>query len=117
MERIPINIWDDFCEDGFLEEGEIQTTYAYVETSKISDENKEVILTCFLRHIQKELLIEGVNAWVEFKQYNPEHDFGFSRHEIIFEHITHTQIETLLEKIKEHQLFFKGVPLHIYSES
>jgi hypothetical protein len=31
FERIPINIWDDFYDDGFVPEGKIQETFIYVE--------------------------------------------------------------------------------------
>ena len=37
-DNICINIWDDFYEDGYVPEGEIQETYGYVEESTYSDD-------------------------------------------------------------------------------
>lgn len=33
LEYIPINIWDDFYDDGYVPEGEKLETYIYVEDS------------------------------------------------------------------------------------
>jgi hypothetical protein len=44
LKYIPINIWDDFHEDGYVPEGKKLETFIYVEDSTISREKQKQYL-------------------------------------------------------------------------
>ena len=54
---IPINIWDDFYDDGYVPQGKTQNTYIYVEEPDIPLEKQEAILQILLEHLKTLSLI------------------------------------------------------------
>jgi len=40
IKSIPVNIWDDYYDDGFIPKGEKQKTYIYIEDSNFLQEDK-----------------------------------------------------------------------------
>lgn len=109
IETIPINIWDDFYDDGYVPEGKKQETKIYIESGEIDEESKHKILKFFLEHIlriHKETnILEGVS-------------FELSGDEIWIENITHKQLDSLMQEL-EHggHIFYEKKLLNIYSES
>ena len=51
----PINIWDDFYDDGYVPEGEKLETYIYVEDSSVSHEKIKQCLELLLDYINQKL--------------------------------------------------------------
>lgn len=125
-QTIPINIWDDFYDDGYVPEGKIQKTYIYVEDSDLDLETKKGALEILLNHLKTKVDLPGVKLWMEFydskKKYpqlvGTEHEWClFERWEIKVEHLTHERLHSLVEELEEANLSFNGAKFNIYSES
>ena len=126
--RIPINIWDDFYEDGYVPEGKIQKTYAYVEDDKIPHDNRMQFLDAvndymldFIK-IQNEGVVTKMFFYESAKRYpnlvGTEHEYIlFDRWEIRFNHLTHERLGKLVEELNEANFEVEGVPFEFYSES
>lgn len=52
IKSIPINIWDDYYDDGYVPEGEKQETYLYVEDSDLSLEFRKNCLDNLIQFIK-----------------------------------------------------------------
>jgi len=125
IEDIPVNIWDDYYEDGYVPEGKVQETYIYIENSDLSHEFRKECLDNLLPHIRENVgpevrLFE--NFYDSKKKYpnvtGPEHEhFHFGRWEIRVENMSHKVRHELLEKLQSLDLKYKNIPYHIYSES
>jgi hypothetical protein len=126
--RIPINIWDDFYEDGYVPEGKIQKTYAYVEDDKIPHDNRMQFLDAVNDYMLDCLKLqdEGIETKMFFyesaKKYpnlvGTEHEYIlFDRWEIRFKHLTHKRLFKLVEQLNEANFEIEGVPFEFYSES
>jgi len=123
---IGINIWDDFYEDGFVPEGEIQETYMYVEEHHLSDDTKKFILGWILNKIEFENLLGSstqcelfyFDSKKEYPNLDPEHSsLHFTRWELRFKNITHQQVENLVDKLNKLKLKLNNEPVEFYSES
>ena len=124
---IPINIWDDYYEDGYVPEGKIQETYIYVEDNEIPHIKRKEYLEKILQYMNENLNLEGINLSMHFydsaKEYpefakNPEYEnLLFKRWKIKVEHLTHKRLSKLVEELNEANLSADGVPFQIYSES
>jgi hypothetical protein len=127
LEYIPINIWDDFHEDGYVPEGEKQETYIYVENSNISHDDRKRYLEILMNYILSHLNTEGIKIWMEFyesrKKYpnlvgNPDAEkMFFDRWKIKLEGITHERLHEWLKFLYEANLKSDNLDFHIYSES
>lgn len=129
--NIPINIWDDFYEDNFVPENEIQQTYAYVEDSDIPHEIQEQYLKFLLNFIQSNIDLNDCKMSLEFHDSKNDYDnetvercinhygenFFYKRWEIKFKGITHEQLDKLVEELRKANLRFNELPFNIYSES
>lgn len=120
LEKIHINIWDDFYEDGYVPEGEKQETYIYVEDNIPQDKIKEC-LELLLDNMNK-LNLEGVKMWLFFydsrtKYPNLDEKYHFERWEIRVENLTHERLSKLLVELHSANLSVDGIPFEIYSES
>jgi hypothetical protein len=126
--RVPINIWDDFYEDGHVPEGKIQKTYAYVEDDKIPHDYRKQFLDAIFDYMTKYLKLqdEGVEMEMFFyesaKKYpnlvGTEHEYIlFDRWEIRFKHLTHKRLGRLIEELEDADFECGGVPFDFYSES
>jgi hypothetical protein len=126
--RIPINIWDDFYEDGYVPDGKIQKTYAYVEDDKSPHDNRMQFLDAVNDYMLDCLKLqdEGIETKMLFyesaKKYpnlvGTEHEYIlFDRWEIRFKHLTHKRLFKLVEQLNEANFEIEGVPFEFYSES
>lgn len=118
---IDINIWDDFHEDGYVPEGEIQQTYGYVEGDVETLEEEKEILEYFMEEI-----ISEANGKQEFKinleLYDSEilypnlpKNMHYKRWHLKFTGITHSMVNLIYLHFTF--LKFKGRKIRIYSES
>jgi len=121
--EIPINIWDDFYDDGYVPEGGKTESYIYVEDSNISHGKRKECLELLKNYITDNLDVSGVNMWMEFfvsKNKYPELDaekIGFDRWEIRLENVTHKMLYKWLQDLKHSGLTIDNIPFVIYSES
>jgi len=123
----PINIWDDFYDDGYVPEGEKLETYIYVEDSDISHEKRKKCLEVLLDYINQNLNVEGIKLWMEFyeskKKYpnlvgNPEAEKTFfDRWEIKLEGLTHKRLHEWMNSLEKANILVDNIPLSIYSKS
>lgn len=128
ISRVPINIWDDFYEDGYVPEGKIQKTYAYVEDDEIPHDYRKQFLEAVFEYMTNYLKLqnEGIEMEMFFyesaKKYSnlvgTEHEHMlFDRWEIRFKHLTHKRLNKLVEELNEGDFKIGKVPFIIYSES
>jgi hypothetical protein len=135
LEKININIWDDFYDDGYIPEGKKQESYIYVEEydNGITEEKKKECLEVLLRYINENLNVSGVKIWMKYydsrikypkineidnPQFMKEHpNFHFCRWEIRIEDLTHERLDEWMEKLEDVSLSVDGIPFNIYSES
>jgi len=122
--RIPVNIWDDFYEDGYVPVGKIQETYAYVEDYDFNLADSIKYLSCLMNWIKENITyLDGVKMWMSFydskiKYPNTEAGFPhFCRQEIRFQYMTHKQLDRLVDDLNKANLTIDGLPFDIYSES
>jgi hypothetical protein len=123
---IPINIWDDFWEDGYVPDGEIQETYAYVEDSEIPQEDRKVYLDFLMNHLKTKEFLSNVDMQLTFYRSREEYpslvgteyeSMLFERWEIRFKHLTHKDIHKILEELESQELVLNNHPIRVYSES
>ncbi|MFM2393090.1 MAG: hypothetical protein RLZZ546_1072 [Bacteroidota bacterium] len=128
---IPINIWDDFYEDGYVPEGKIQETYAYVEDTDIPHEKRKEYLSMLVEHILFNNLLPNTEVKLDFhdtkNDYDEERikkgiemygeDFFFKRWEIKFKNLSHADLNALMKSLKTDVLAHDDILLDIYSES
>jgi hypothetical protein len=125
IEKILINIWDDFYDDSYVPKGEKQETYIYVEED-FPQEKKKEYLEYLLKYMNEKLSLKGVKIWMEHydskKKYpeliGTEHEWClFERWEIKVENLTHKRLEKLVDELNDANLMIDNLPFHIYSES
>lgn len=102
--KIPINIWDDFWDDGYSPEGEIVKTHAYVENYSMDEELKERAMECFYNFLKQ----------LDFMQVV---DMRLSGDRIYFENISHKILDHLMTYLDVYELCVDEHVLSIYSES
>lgn len=124
--RIPINIWDDYYEDGYVPEGEKQKTYIYVEDTDISLEKRKECLMMLYEYMTTKLDLNEVimnlffyDSKVKYPTLiGPEYeDLHFQRWEIRIENLTHKRRFKLVEELNNAKLSIDEIPFVIYSES
>lgn len=124
---IPINIWSDFYDDGYVPEGKKLETYIYVEDTHISHDKRKKSLEALLNYINGNLNIDGVKLWMDFyesrKEFpqligNPDAERMFyERWEIKLEGLTHKKLYEWMVFLEHANIRVDGIPLVIYSES
>jgi hypothetical protein len=129
---IDINFWDDFYEDGFVPEGEIQKTYAYVEEKNLAEDATKKCLENILGYIKYKIGFCGLRQFDDVKfsiEYydsklkypnlvGTEHEYMlFTRWELRMVNITHKLLEEIMEMLEDSKLTLDGIPLNFYSES
>lgn len=127
LKYIPINIWDDFHEDGYVPEGKKLETFIYVEDSTISREKQKQYLFVLIEYIIENLNTDGVKIWLELyesrKKYpnlvgNPEVEkMLYDRWEIRVEGLTHQRLDEWLGILENVEIKVDNIPFCIYSES
>lgn len=130
-EIIPINIWDDFYDDGYEPEGEIQETYIYVEDYDIPHEKCKEYLEILLNYMKNNLTLEGVELNLLYhdtiNDYPEENvkrcietygeSFFFKRYEINVKYLTHERLDILVNELNVAKLSVDNMLFDIYSES
>jgi len=124
--QISINIWDDYYDDGYVPEGEIQETYAYAECD-ISDEQARHALNLLESTIKtvyndKPPFEMELYYYESAKKYphlvGTEHEhFLYNRWQLGFKNMTHTVREELVTILSQKNLSLEQTPFSIYSES
>jgi len=124
MKEIPINIWDDYADDGHG----FQETDIRVEWDHMSDNTERQVLTFLMRHITENIPLEGVTFelyWRDPKVIHPNwadtgspEFFWSPSWRLKVTNLTHIQREYLLEKLQSNKLLhFEGNKFNFYSES
>ena len=104
---IPFNIWDDFFDDGFVPQGKKQETFGYIEEYEtLSDEDKSNITDFIFNFLNRLPLKCSIDT--EYRSGNKI---------IVFENITHQELDLLMGILKSSGLDYKGIPIKFYSES
>ena len=131
IKQININIWDDFYDDNKSIynneiENNIQTTFAYVETSNIPNiENQKILSKLINVILENSLLPKDVDMELSFYDASTKYpilvlenqNFLYKRWQIEFKNITHEILDKLIEDLKKIDIFFNEVKFNIYSES
>lgn len=122
LKIVPINIWDDYYEDGYIPEGEKQETFIYVEDNAIPQVKRKECLEKLLDYVNNNLKLEGIKLWMAFynsrNEYpNSDSAYHFERWEIRANNLTHKRRELLVRELSESNLSIDGIPFKIYSES
>ena len=113
LRLIPINIWDDYHDDGLIPKGEIQETHVYVESSILSIGLRNDVLREFIHVIKK--LSPSKKTLFSFAESIGR--FRTGEFKIRIKHLTHADRIKLLRRLKKAKPKYMGVPLDIYSES
>lgn len=102
--KIPINIWDDFWDDGYCPDGEVVKTHAYVENYSMDEELKERAMECFYNYLKT---LDFMN----------EVTIRLSGDRIYFVNISHKILDNLMAYLDLVELVVDDNVLSIYSES
>lgn len=130
IEIIDVNIWDDYCEDGYETEEDKQETYLYVENSDISLDFQQKILQHLLVFINKNITLRNLLKNVQFELYfydstkiypnlnSEEYEYlHFKRWKINIVGLSHKKRYIFLEFLQKYNLTYNNIPFHFYSES
>lgn len=126
IEHIPINIWDDYWEDGYVPDGEIQETYAYVEDTGIPMDIRKQCIEKLHTYITSNLNTDGVTMWIELYESRKKYPnligtdaekLFFDRRELRIQNLSHDRRFEWLSKLQDCNLEYDNIPLSIYSES
>jgi hypothetical protein len=125
-DAISINIWDDYCSDGYVPDGAVQETYAYVEDD-LSDEDSREVLELLRVALDSARVagstFESCIKWHDSAELYPslvgaEHErYLYKRWQLELRGLPHQEREQLVERLSQLDLRYKGAPLDIYSES
>ena len=73
LDSISVNIWDDYYDDGYVPNGEIQSTYIYVEDEDMPLEERKECLEFLLNYINDNIKLRGVKMWIELYDSKKEY--------------------------------------------
>lgn len=105
MKDIGYNIWDDYYDDGFVPQGEVQETHGYVEEFDVLTEKDKSAIGDLIHAFLLTLDLTGVEVT---KGGNGD---------IRFKHMTHERREKLVKELKASGLKYNDTPIKFYSES
>lgn len=125
LDYIPVNIWDDFYEDGYVPVGEVQSTYMYIETSNVTLEDKEQCLLLIKKYIEDNNILKNTklsmvyfDSAIKYPKVALEMpSMVFKRWELHLNPLTHKDLDHLLECLQKSGLKFNSIPMDFYSES
>jgi len=112
MEKIPINIWDDYLDD--------ESTYAYIEDVNVPLHLQREILLEFIELLQANPLLKETSLSLKFYDSTTEYPKSLMKYkqwQLIFNPLPHYVREELMEQIEDREFVFCGLPVEIYSES
>lgn len=117
IKKIPINIWDDYCEDGYVPKGERQETYAYVESNLLGYDLIDDVLYFLMDEIKKlaipKLKLKVLHDSVQMGSFM----IMDNQPRLFMTNLTHTQREEMVKILGKMKLQYEGAKLDIYSES
>lgn len=105
MKDIGYNIWDDYHDDGFVPQGEIQETHGYVEEFDVLTGDDKNAIGDLIHAFLLTLDLTGV----EVK--------NGGNGDIAFKHLTHERREKLVDELEKSGLKYNDTPINFYSES
>lgn len=103
-DSIGVNIWDDYYDDGYVPEGEIQETHLYVEEYDTLDDADRDRIAIMIFHHLKTLDLTGV-------QTSLDADY------VYLTNLSHARREKLVEELNAANLRYEGRQISVYSES
>lgn len=125
-QTIGINIWDDYFEDGYVPEGEIQKTYAYVEAD-LPDEACRAILSNLMleiaRLVNKDNSLKCELEFYDSAKVHPslvgtEHQWClYKRWQLKLDNLPHVMREKLVMDLEAWSYLHDSRPVCVYSES
>jgi hypothetical protein len=125
-DAISINIWDDYYSDGYVPEGAVQETYAYVECALSDADSREVLelLRVALDSVRAAgSAFESCIKWHDSAELYPSlvgtesERHLYKRWQLELRGLPHKEREQLVERLAQLDLRYKGTPLDICSES
>jgi len=111
QDGIPINIWDDYYDDGFVPKGERQETHLYVEDSDMPREEKHKIMLYLYEIINKFDFLNDVDIRITKEGGTKD------RYVIEFTDLTHIKRKQLLKTLKHLKLKLDDNKFKFYSDS
>lgn len=127
IEKIHVNIWDDYHDDGFVPEGEVQETYAYVEGGDLADDDNRAVLAQLQQTIESMKATDSALVccvqWYDSAAVYPnlvgtEHErLLYKRWQLQLTNLPHREREQLVANLVSRQLRYNDRPVVIYSES
>jgi hypothetical protein len=123
IDKINVNFWDDFHDDGYVPEGEVTESFAVIEDKLIPDIECYKLLNALLEHILDNGLLPPTvklrmflaDSTAIFPNLIVEHEYMLTKKwNIMITNITHAQLDDLMVRLK---VYSNGVPFNIYSES
>lgn len=124
-DSININIWYDYFDDGYVPEGEIQETYAYVE-SKLDENDAQNVLHFLKEKIESmtsnntlKLELVFYDSAIKYPHLiGTEYEFIlYKRWQLNMSNLTHELRESIVQTLEQENLHYNNIPLTIYSES
>ena len=117
---IPVNIWDDFWDDGCVPKGHTQNTFAYVESEDftLTIQKKTMELLCAI--IKESKILDESLYHIQTKTYENHwinNGEPYKRCKLIFKKITHKQLDKLMKILENNKYFVDNIPVRFYSES
>lgn len=127
MNRINVNIWDDFHDVGYAPDGEIQGTYAYVEDSNMADDDCKSVLELLKQNIES-LMKPEWNLKLEISYYDcalkypqlvgTEYEFNlYKRWQLEMKNLSYEALYFLVENLKDKKMQYMERAIFVYSES
>lgn len=127
MDEIHINIWDDYHDDGFVPEGKVQETYAYVENGNLDDDDSRAVLAQLQQDIEAiKATTSTLNCRIEWYDsatvypnlIGTEHERHlYKRWQLQMTNLPHREREQLVAALGRSKLRFNNRPVVVYSES
>jgi len=127
IEKIHINIWDDYSDDGYVSDGKSQETYAYVEGTDLSDDDSRAVLFQLQQSIEAithpacalVCTIKWHDSALEYPSLiGTEHERHlYKRWQLQMSPLPHSEREYIVAALSNHQLKYNGIPIVVYSES
>lgn len=122
---IRINIWDDYYEDGYVPDGEVQETYAYVESPDLEKDEEKRCLGYVMSYIVNNYLVPDTvemelvfyDARVRYPTLGTLPTNLLTRWDLRFAGLTHAARMQLIAELQWKDLAYNGEPIKIYSES
>lgn len=125
-EKIAVNIWDDYYDDGYVPAGKVQETYAYVEGNLPNEDCKEILSNLMVeigKHIGENTNLKCTLEFYDSEKVYPnlvgtEHAWClYKRWQLQLENLSHEMREKLVDELVSWNYQHKSTPVVVHSES